>query len=146
MNVAAERTVAFMLAASMQMGAGQGEAAARPAKHKATGDRIVPTVEVLREVRAARQHDLKHGRYRYGHYRFNTLGVYDYPIMTVNVEPAKPDDFVVTINNTHYKPGEHEFRVVPGRASIIVTGRGKEPCEATLVVTEDRPNTVACRL
>jgi hypothetical protein len=96
-------------------------------------------------VRAARQEDP--GKFG-GDVKVPALlpQVSDYPTMTVNIDPADPADFVVTINNTRYQSGARAFRVVPGTTSIIVTRRGKEPCKATLEVTAAGPNVIACRL
>jgi hypothetical protein len=144
MNLAAKR-IAVVLAVSLQIcsAASEGGAAARPAKHRAAGAGVVPTVEVLREVRSARQNK-EHYHPGYGYYPLEKIT--DYPIMTISVDPAEPADFVVMINKTSYKAGMRQFRVVTGSTSIIVTRRGKEPCKATLEVTETGPNTIACRL
>ncbi len=147
MNPAAERIGALVLAATLHVCSAASErgAAAQPATDQATGDRIVATVEVLERVRAARQNDPG----KFGS-EVKVPGllpqVSDYPTMTVNIYPADPADFVVTINDTRYPSGARAFRVVPGTASIVVTRRGKEPCKATLEVTASGPNVIACRL
>jgi hypothetical protein len=147
MNAAAERIGAFVLALSLQIcgAASHSGAAAQPAPNQTAGDGIVPTFEVLEKVRAARQNN----RPTFGA-DANVPGplpqVSDYPIMTVNVDPADPADFVVAINEMRYHAGARMFRVVPGHTSIIVTRRGREPCKATLEVTASGPNVIACQL
>jgi hypothetical protein len=147
MNTAAERIGACVLAATLQIFAVASErgAAAQPTTNQGAGDGIVPTVEVLEKVRAARQRDP--GKFGSDAKVPSLLAqVSDYPTVTINVDPADPDDFVVAINETGYRAGARAFRVVPGPASVIVTRRGKEPCKATLDVTVDGPNVIACRL
>ena len=147
MNTAAERIGTFVLAVCLQIlgAASERGAAAQPAANQAAGDAIVPTVEVLESVRAARQKDP--GKFGSDAKLPSLLPqVSDYPTVTVDVDPADPADFVVAINDTRYRSGARAFRVVPGSASVIVTRRGKEPCKATLEVTADGPNVVACRL
>ena len=118
-------------------------AAAQPTTNP--GDGIVPMVEVLEKVRAARRRDP--GKFGSDVKVPSLLAqASDYPTVTINVDPADPDDFVVAINETGYRAGARAFRVVPGPASVIVTRRGKEPCKATLEVTVDGPNVIACRL
>jgi hypothetical protein len=68
------------------------------------------------------------------------------PILTVNVDPSEPPDFVVTINTTHYQAGDRVFSVAAGLVTIIVTRTGKAPWKQTLTVTESGPNMVACKL
>jgi hypothetical protein len=109
------------------------------------GDGIVPMVEVLEKVRAARRRDP--GKFGSDVKVPSLLAqASDYPTVTINVDPADPDDFVVAINETRHRAGARAFRVVPGPASVIVTRRGKEPCKASLEVTVDGPNVIACRL
>jgi hypothetical protein len=147
MNTAAERIGACVLAATLQIFAVASErgAAAQPTTNQGAGDGIVPTVEVLEKVRAARQRDP--GKFGSDAKVPSLLAqVSDYPTVTINVDPADPDDFVVAINETRYRAGARAFRVVPGPASVIVTRRSKEPCKATLDVTVDGPNVIACRL
>jgi hypothetical protein len=148
MNMASQRIGAFVLAAILQTcgAVSQGAAAARAAKHEAASTRIVPTVEVLREVRKARQYEKRPGSGGGGRYSSPLDKPSYFPILTVNVDPAEPADFVVKINKTHYQPGEREFHVVLGRTSIIVTRRGKQPCEAVLEVSDPGPNAIACQL
>jgi hypothetical protein len=147
MNIAAERIGILVLAASLQIFGAVSErgAAAQPAANEAAGDGVVPTVEVLENVRAARQKDP--GKFGTDAKVPSLLPqVSDYPTVTVNVDPADPADFVVAINETRYRSGARAFRVVPGPASIVVTRRGKEPCKATLEVTASGPNEIACKL
>jgi hypothetical protein len=144
MNTAAGRIGTFVLAASLPIfgAASDWGAAAQPA---AAGSEIVPTVEVLEMVRAARQNN--QGNFGTDAKLPAVLPqVSDYPTMTVNVDPADPADFVVAINDTRYRSGARAFRVAPGPTSVIVTRHGKEPCKATLEVTADGPNIVACQL
>jgi hypothetical protein len=146
MKIAAERIATLVLAASLQIfgAASEPGAAAQPAANPVAGD-VVPTVEVLESVRAARQKDPG---------KFGTDAklpallpqVSDYPTVTVTVDPADPADFVVAINETRYRSGARAFRVVPGPASIMVTRRGKEPCKTTLEVTAEGPNVIACKM
>jgi len=85
-------------------------------------------------------------RYHPG-YRYSPLeSLADYPVMTVNIVPAQPADFVLTINKTRYQAGEWKFRVVPGATSIIVTRLGREPCERSLEVTRSGPNAIGCQM
>jgi hypothetical protein len=150
MNTASQCIGAFVLVAIPQTcgAASQGAAAARAAEHEAASTRIVPTVEVLREVRKARQYEKRrqHEKHPPSGYSSPLDKPSDFPIMTVNIDPAEPADFVVMINKTRYKSGLREFHVVPGRTSIIVTRRGKQPCEAVLEVSDPGPNTIACQL
>jgi len=147
MNQAAERIATLVLALVLQVCSAAGErgAAAQRGTNQATGDRIVATVEVLEKVRAARQD-------RPGEFGADVKvpdllpQISDYPTMTVNIDPADPANFVVTINGTPYPPGARLFRIVPGSLSIVVTRRGKEPCKATLAATASGPNVIVCRL
>jgi hypothetical protein len=147
MNTTAKRIRTCLLAAALQIFAVAGErgVAAQPTTKQGAGDGIVPTVEVLQRVRAARQKDP--GKFGSDAKVPSLLAqVSDYPTVTITVDPADPNDFVVAINETRYRAGARAFRVVPGPASVIVTRRGKEPCKATLEVTVDGPNVIACRL
>ena len=59
----------------------------------------------------------------------------DFPILTVNVDPNEPPDFVVAINGESFQAGSRLFRVDVGRATIIVVRQGKSPCQQKLNVT-----------
>ena len=146
MNTTAKRIRVCLLAAALQIFAVAGErgVAAQPTTKQGAGDGIVPTVEVLQRVRAARQKDPgkfgsdAEGTFSPGtgfrlsdcdHQRILLTGMTSW---SLSMRPA-------TARRT-------AFRVVPGPASVIVTRRGKEPCKATLEVTVDGPNVIACRL
>lgn len=70
----------------------------------------------------------------------------EFPLLTVEVKPSPPDDFVVSINGTPYRTGAKMFRVKIGKCSIIVTRPGKTPCEATVEATVIGPNKVICQM
>ena len=59
----------------------------------------------------------------------------DFPILTVNVDPNEPPDFVVAINGNSYQAGSRSFRVDVGEVTIIVVRQGKSPCQQKLNVT-----------
>src|SRR5262245_61039065 len=44
----------------------------------------------------------------------------DFPILTVDVDPDDPPDFVVAINGNSYQAGSRSFRVVVGTVTITV--------------------------
>ena len=139
-NTAGERLGTILLAGILQIcGAGdEWGAAAQPATNEAGGDRVVVTVEVEEKVRASRWRDPS----QFGEkldVPAPLLHPSDFPTMTVDIDPADPRDFVVTINGKPYQAGA-------GTTTITVTRRGKEPCKATLEVTTGGPNAVACRL
>ena len=69
----------------------------------------------------------------------------DFPILTVNVDPNEPPDFVVAINGESFQAGSRLFRVDVGRATIIVVRQGKSPCQQKLNVTQTGPNSVSCK-
>ena len=69
----------------------------------------------------------------------------DFPILTVNVDPNEPPDFVVAINGNSYQAGSRSFRVDIGKVTIIVVRQGKSPCQHTLDVTQTGPNSVSCK-
>jgi hypothetical protein len=146
-NTAGERLGTMLLAGILQVcGAGdEWGAAAQPATNEAGGDRVVVTVEVEEKVRASRWRDPS----QFGEkldVPAPLLHPSDFPTMTVDIDPADPRDFVVTINGKPYQAGARIFRVLAGTTTITVTRRGKEPCKATLEVTTGGPNAVACRL
>ena len=69
----------------------------------------------------------------------------DFPILTVNVDPNEPPDFVVAINGNSYQAGSRSFRVDVGEVTIIVVRQGKSPCQQKLNVTQTGPNSVSCK-
>ena len=69
----------------------------------------------------------------------------DFPILTVNVDPNEPPDFVVAINGNSYQSGSRSFRVDVGEVTIIVVRQGKSPCQQKLNVTQTGPNSVSCK-
>jgi hypothetical protein len=71
------------------------------------------------------------------------LQLSNYPLLTVEIDPAEPKNFVVTINETKYEVGARLFRVVPGLVKILVSRPGKDPCRAELHISEDE--TMQCR-
>ena len=140
MNPAAERIGTLVLAATLQVCGLSSErgAAAQPVTDPPTGGRIVATIEVLEKVRAARQKDPG----TFGNdVRLPSLlpQVSDYPTMTVNIDPADPADFVVTINDTRYPSGARAFRVVPGTASMIGSRSGDADSARSATAVTTRP-------
>jgi len=70
----------------------------------------------------------------------------DYPTLVVQVEPAKPEDFVVTIDQVSYPAGSTTFRVTEGSKTVRVGRANKVPCDKAIRVTRQGPNLVACSL
>jgi hypothetical protein len=124
------------------------------------GDKIVVTAEVAAAIRvsgrAARERRRLGPPTRHRHYHGGggsgwgwgklLVEISEFPILTVNVEPIEPPDFVISINGTPYQAGARMFRVQEGPATITVKRRGKDPCNATLEVSATEPNLVTCRL
>jgi len=141
-----ERLAAIVLAVTAQICvmAPYHGAAAQAAPKEAGTEKIVVTIEVTDKLRAARAQQP-------GHFGADWKvpaplpQASDFPIVEVNVDPPDPKDFVVTINGTAYQAGARMFRLVAGLATIMVSRRGKTPCEAKLEVTAVGPNAVACR-
>jgi hypothetical protein len=99
-------------------------------------DSIVNTVEVMNQLREIRTHaEIDVAKY------LSSL-----PTLVVHVEPAEPANFVVSINGTSYDAGARMFRVVEGAATIVVARPGKDPCKATLKITESGPNAIECQM
>jgi hypothetical protein len=141
-----ERLAAIVLALTVQIcaTAPQHGAAAQDAPKETGTEKIVVTIEVTDKLRAARAQEP-------GHFGADWKvpaplpQASDSPIVTVDVDPPDPNDFVVTINGTAYQAGARLFRLVAGLATITVSRRGNKSCEAKLDVTATGPNAVACR-
>jgi len=73
-------------------------------------------------------------------------GLSEYPTLSVNVSPAAPPDFVVSINGTAYTAGSSVFRVRAGLTQVHVTRGTHSPCDRRITVTLTGPNVVACPL
>jgi hypothetical protein len=69
-----------------------------------------------------------------------------YPILTVEITPDKPADFVVAIDGGPYQAGLKVFRVLAGDRSVRVTRSNRPPCVAVVKVTPIGPNVVACAM
>ena len=141
-----ERLAAIVLAVAVQIcaTAQQQGAAAQAAPKESAAEKIVVTVEVTDKLRASRAQEP-------GHFGADWKvpaslpQLSDYPVVTIDVDPPDPKDFVVTINGTAYQAGARLFRLIAGLATITISRHGKQPCEAKLDVTATGPNAVACR-
>ena len=69
-----------------------------------------------------------------------------YPILVINIIPADPPDFVISIDNEVFRAEYHSFRVSPGDRNVSVTRTGKAPCNKTITVTAAGPNRIECSM
>jgi hypothetical protein len=68
----------------------------------------------------------------------------EYPTLRVDVVPAKPPDFVVSINSVAQPAGSANFRVLVGSLDVSVARSGHALCQKRLIVTATGPNVVRC--
>jgi hypothetical protein len=69
-----------------------------------------------------------------------------YPILTIEVTPPAPADFVVVIDGWTNRAGLKVFRVPAGDRSVQVTRASRRPCVNSIKVTPEGPNLLACAM
>src|SRR6266508_903666 len=70
----------------------------------------------------------------------------EYPILTVEVRPVPPADFVVFINGSGYQAGFNVFRVTEGEKEIRIMRTNRPPCLSKITVTKSGPNRITCQM
>jgi hypothetical protein len=70
----------------------------------------------------------------------------DFPILTIDVMPPTPKDFVVVINGIAYQAGLDVFRVSGGSKTVKVVRTNRERCSTTIEVTQAGPNRFVCNM
>jgi hypothetical protein len=70
----------------------------------------------------------------------------EYPVLYVDIVPAKPENFVVSIDGKAFRAGLKVFRVTEGDRAVHVTRVTRPPCDKTIKVTSVGPNRVRCAM